>query len=155
MKLLNIAKNIIAKSPDILAIIRIVQRISISLFFGSSLSRCSSRGNVRVRRWMITRRVMASTIPTAQVMPSCPMTIPENTDTTVKVSPFTAPTCPFALSRSHSGMSIVTRVESAIMRILPTNTPSIDTRMNTQSQGFHMSLQVDSGNMRSITKDIE
>ncbi len=155
MKLLNMAKNIMAKSPEIPAIIRIVPRISISLFLASSFSRCSSRGNVSVRRWRMTRSVTASTIPTAQVMPSCPMTIPENTDTTVNTSPFTAPTCPFARSRSHSGMSIVTSVESAIIRILPTKTPSIDMRMNIQSHGFHISLQVDSGNMRSITKDIE
>ncbi len=155
MKLLNIAKNIIAKSPDIPAIIRMVPRISTSLFLGSSLSRCSSRGNVSVRRCMITRSVTASTIPTAQVMPSCPMIIPENTDTTVKVSPFTAPTCPFARSRSHSGISIVTSVESAIMRILPAQTPSIDTRIKTQSHTFHISLQVDSGSVRSIAKDIE
>lgn len=155
IKLLIIAKNIIAKSPDIPAIIRIVPRMSIFLSSSWRLSRCVSCGKVSVERCMMRASVRPTTIPTAHVMPSCPMSIPENTDTTVKTSPFTAPTCPLALARSHSGMRIVTMVESAIMRILPAATPSIDMRIKIQSHGLHISVHVDSGSIRIIAKDIE
>lgn len=154
-KLFHIAKNIIAKSPEIPAMMRIVHRRSMVLSRAASLSRCSSRGKVSVRRCAMTTRVTAMTMPTAQVIPSRPMTNPENTDTTVKTRPFTMPICPFARSRSHSGMRSVTMVESAIIRILPMMTPSIDTTTNTQSHISHTSAQVSLGSMRSIAKDIE
>ena len=44
--------------------------------------------------------------------------------------PLTMPTSPFALSRRSAGTSRVTSVGSAIMRILPTITPSIVSRTN-------------------------
>ncbi len=153
-KLFIIAKKIIAKSPEIPAMILIVPRISIAVSFFSSPSRCSSLGKVSVRRWNMTMSVTVRTMPTAQVIPSRPMMNPENTDTTVKTSPFTAPICPFALSRSHSGIMRVTRVERAIIRILPTHTPSMDMRMKIQSHGFHISCHTEEGSMRSIVNDI-
>lgn len=148
------AKNIIAKSQEIESITRIVPLIS--TFFSSSCrsSRCVSGGKVRVRRWTITAIMETILMPTAQSMPSRPMMSPENTDTTVKVRPLTTPICPFALSRSHSGMSIVTMVERAIIRILPKNTPSIDMRINPQSQGLFISPHVDSGRKKRSAKEI-
>lgn len=149
-KLLNIAKNIIPKSPDIPAIIRIVHRRSIFLSSSCRSSRCDSDGKVSERRWSITRRVTVILIPIAQSIPSRPIMSHEKTDTTVNTSPFTAPIFPFALSRHSSGMRIVTRVERAIIRILPTTTPSIVTKMKSQSQGFHISVHADSGKYASI-----
>lgn len=153
-KLLNIAKNIIAKSPDIPAMMRIVHLRSRFLSHGSSLSRCSSLGNVSVRRWSMTRSVRTIPIPTAQSIPSRPMISPENTDTTVKTRPLTIPTCPFALSLDPSSTRIVTSVESAIMRILPTTTPIMMTPMSAQSHGLHISAQVDSGNVEIMINAI-
>ena len=155
MKLFIIAKNIIPKSHDIPAIILIVPRISIFLSSSWRSSISGSVGNLRKIRWVITMSVTARTIPTAHVIPSLPMMNPENTDTTVNTRPLTAPICPFALSRSPSLIMIVTRVERAIMRILPTKTPSIDMRMNTQSHIFHISCHIVAGKMRSIPNDIE
>lgn len=149
-KLLNIAKNIIAKSPEIPAMIHIVPLISIFLSSSCWLSRCDSGGNESERRWSITRSVTVMLIPTAQSIPSRPIMSHEKTDTTVNTRPFTAPICPFALSRHSSGMRMVTRVESAIIRILPTTTPSIITKMKSQSQGFHISVHADSGKYASI-----
>jgi hypothetical protein len=58
---------------------------------------------------------------------------PEITDVVRKPMPVTIPTSPLALSRSFSGMRIVTSVGSAIDRILPAITPNITSRMNNQS----------------------
>lgn len=153
-KLLNIAKNIIPNSPEIPAIIRIVPRRSI--FFSSSWrsSRWDSRGNERRDRCAITKRVVIIPIPTAQSIPSRPIMSPENTDTTVKTSPFTAPIFPFALSRSDSGIKRVTRVESAIIRIFPTTIPIVLMSIKSQSHGFHIFVHVDSGKNNSIKKAI-
>ena len=154
-KLLNIAKNIIAKSPDIPAIIRIVPLRSIFLSSSCRSSRCDSGGNEREMRWSITRSVTTMLIPMAQFIPRRPMINHEKADTTENTSPFTAPICPFALSRPSSGMRMVTRVERAIIRILPTTTPSIVTRIKSQSQGFHISVQADVGKYASIPNAIE
>ncbi len=149
-KLLNIAKKIIANKPEIPAIIWIVHLRSIFLSSSCRLSKWDSRGKVSERRWIITKRVETSPMPKAQSIPSCQMIIPEKTDTTVKTSPLIVPIFPFALSRSHSGMRRVTRVERAIIRILPATTPSMVTRVSIQSHGFHISVQSDSLNSISI-----
>lgn len=91
-KLFIIAKNIIANSHDIPAMIRMVPIMSIFFSLGSSLSRCSSRGKWIVKRCAITMSVETILIPTAQSIPSCPMINPEKTETTLKTSPFTAQT---------------------------------------------------------------
>lgn len=154
-KLLNIAKNIIAKSPEIPAIICMVHLRSIFLSPSCRLSRCVSGGNESERRWRITKSVENIQIPTAHSIPSRPIMSHEKTDTTVKTNPFTAPIFPFALSRSSSGIRRVTRVESAIMRIFPTTTPSIVMNIKSQSHGFHVSIQVDAGKIQSIKNEIE
>lgn len=147
---MNIAKNNIAKSPEIPAIMCIVHQRSIFLSSSCASSRCDSEGNESKRRWNTTRRVIVILMLIAQSIPSRPMISHENADTTVNTSQFTAPIFPFALSRHSSGMRIVTRVERAIIRILPTTTPSIVTQMKSQSHAFHISVHVDSGKYASI-----
>lgn len=154
-KLLNIAKNIIPKSPDIPAIICMVHLRSIFLSSSCRSSRWVSAGNESERRWKITRSVENIPIPTAHSIPSRPMISPEKTDTTVKTRPFTAPICPFALSRPSSGINRVTSVDSAIIRIFPTTIPIVLINIKSQSHGFHISIQVDAGKIQSIKNEIE
>ena len=61
-------------------------------------------------------RVRASAMTSEVVMPSWPIASPAMTDVTMKLSPLTMPTRPFARSRSPSGMSSVTTVERAMPR---------------------------------------
>lgn len=149
-KLFHIAKNIIPKSQDIPAIIRTVPRISTFFSSGCRSSRCGSGGNVSIKRCAMSARVRRMTIPTTQIIPNLPMRIPENTDTTVKTNPLTAPTCPLALSLSHSGIRSVTIVERAIIRILPTNIPKRETRINIQNHKFPILLHIEVGTVRRI-----
>jgi hypothetical protein len=64
------------------------------------------------------------------------MTRPENTDVIANDSPLIVPTLPLARSRSSSGTSIVTHVESAIDRSCPDTDPSSVVPISAQNQGF-------------------
>lgn len=150
IKLLIIAKNIIAMSPGIERMMRIVPRISTFLSSSCRSSRCVSGGNRSMRRCMMTAGMTTTPIPTAHIMPSCPMITQEKADTTVKTSHCIIPTFPLALSRSHSGTRSVMSVERAIIRILPAATQSITVRIKIQSHILVTSPQVLLGRSASM-----
>lgn len=150
-KLLNIAKNIIAMRPGIERMMRIVPRRSSFLSSSCLSSRCVSGGNRSMNIWTMTASVMMSAMITAVSIPSCPITTHEKADTPVNTSPLMAQIFPLALSRSDSGIRIVTSVERAIMRILPATTPSIMMSIQPQSHGLHILLQVSLGRSASMT----
>jgi hypothetical protein len=144
MKLLNIAKNIMAKSPDIPAIIRMVPRISISLFLGSSLSRCSSRGKCEHEEVDDDEECDHeddTDRPGHAELPD------DNTreyryhgeGEPIHCSDLPIGPVSFSLGDEYGHESRECYHADIAHEILP----SIDTRINTQSQGFHISLQVD------------
>ncbi len=150
IKLLIIAKNIIAINPGIERMIRIVPRISTFLSSSCRSSRCGSAGKWSMRRCVMTASITTNAIPTAHIIPSCPMITHEKADTTVNTSHCIIPTFPLALSRSHSGTRSVTSVESAMTRILLAVTPSMIVRIKIQSHTLVTSPHVSLGRSASM-----
>ncbi|MCY1251632.1 hypothetical protein D9M72_654190 [compost metagenome] len=67
--------------------------------------------------------------------------------------PLTMPTRPLALSRSSSGIRIVTSVGRAMLRILPAMTPSMTRNTKAQRYQPYGSVKAPSGSSSSMTSD--
>ena len=72
-------------------------------------------------------------------MPSSPTLRPLKTLVIMNEMPWTVPTRPLALSRSSSGTSRVTVVESAMLRRLSTTPPTRITPVNSQNHALPQS----------------
>ena len=132
-KLLKVAKKISANSPGTAAITLMVPARSIlrcSCGAAGAARSSSSRTNSRCAN---AAAVNASAKTSVETMPPQATRKPLITEVVRKPTPETMPTSPLALSRRSSGIISVTRVGSAIPRMLPAMTPSMtsDTRIHT------------------------
>ncbi len=133
-KLLKVAKKISANSPGTAPITRTVPAMSTR--FGSAFSPSAGCGlpssmwtKARCRN---TRAVATNARSRVAYMPPQATRKPLITEVVRKPMPLTMPTRPLALSRSPSGIRMVTSVGRAMLRILPAMTPSITSSTNAQ-----------------------
>src|SRR5215212_471752 len=131
-KLLNAAKMINASAPGMPRTRVSVPRTS-TLFRPSEACADSRSGTDTRLRWTTEagKTTRASTSTTS--IPLAPTSSPLITEVTRKLMPDAVPTSPLARSRRLSGISTVTIVDMAIMRIFPAITPAINNTTKTHS----------------------
>ncbi|RUR79168.1 hypothetical protein PCC6912_33420 [Chlorogloeopsis fritschii PCC 6912] len=98
-----------------------------------------------VHKCTIARIVSPIEKTSIQNTPRKPITKPLKVEATRNPTPLIVPTRPFALSRFGSGITIVTSVESAIVRKLPAIAPRSARMMNTQRMILEVSVKTDGG----------
>lgn len=155
MRLLKVEKRMSAKRPPIASTARSEPRRSTPRAVSSASSSTTSCGMRSVSRCARLTLVRATAIAIVQPMPSCPIARPESTLVTMKARPCTVPTRPFAFACRSSGTSIVTVVESAMLRICSTTAPPSTIAPKSQNHGAPRSSSIGSGSSRYKTPATE